>query len=141
MAGFLLLPALGMERSFFALSAAYVAVALLLWPSVEAGRLFTPARGAAVAAFALALLAFPFGRMQTHYLRIPIARWNPEGRKEVVVVREGRSETAVYLREHLQGETLYHQLLTDGFAMSATSALARRGSACSATGQYTKSFM
>jgi len=125
--GFVLLPLLGMERSFFGLAAGYGVVALLVWSrGASSGRSVRVARLAGVGAFALGLVLFPFGKMTSVYLRTSIDRWDPDRLAQVVAVREGRTETSVVLRHAFAGATVEHRLLTDGFAMSATGAFARR---------------
>jgi predicted membrane-bound spermidine synthase len=127
-AGFVLLPGLGMEHSFFLVGGAYGIVALLVAKGRAAAfaSLRAPARLAAAGCFALAFALFPFGKMDRVYLRISIDRWDGDRRSEIVAVREGRTETSVYLRNAIDDETVNHRLLTDGFAMSGTGALARR---------------
>jgi spermidine synthase len=127
-AGFALLPLLGMERSFFVLGAAYGLVAILVWSGRGARVGGAAARTPLVAAglFAFALASFPFGKMESVYLRISIDRWDHDRKSEIVAIREGRTETSVYLRKAIDGETVSHRLLTDGFAMSGTSEFARR---------------
>jgi len=125
LAGFVLLPIFGMERSFFALGAAYGVVALLLWPPrarASRGRL----RPVLAACFVAATVLFPFGLMDSEYLRISIGRWDKKNQLEIAAVREGRIETIVYLRKALDGETIFYQLLTNGFSMSSTSTQGRR---------------
>jgi spermidine synthase len=121
LAGFVLLPGLGMERSLFVLAAGYGAVA--------AACLAPGARRAlvvAAAAFAGALLFFPFGRMQARYLRVPVERFHAGHEHAVVAMREGRSETAVYVERRQNGERLATFLQTDGVAMSSNAVFARR---------------
>jgi len=126
LAGFVLLPVLGMERSFFLLGASYGVVGLLLFGIRAADRSASPARWAFAGAFVVATLLFPFGFMQSEYFRISIERWDPEHELEVTAVREGRIETIIYLRKTIDDETVFYQLLTNGFSMSATSAHGRR---------------
>jgi predicted membrane-bound spermidine synthase len=126
--GFVLLPMLGMESSFFALGASYGLVGLLLWGVRVAGapsprsRLRIAFAGLFVAAMAF----FPFGIMESDYLRISIERWDEKHEMEIAAVREGRIETIVYLRKVLDGEPVFYQLLTNGFSMSATTSVGRR---------------
>jgi spermidine synthase len=121
-AGFVLLPRLGMEGSFFLLAAIYGAVALLLArpgpPRPLAVRL---APGAALLA---ALLLFPFGLLVRRYLGHPARRYEPGAK--IAALREGRSETVLLLRNDLLGEPLSYRLLTDGFGMSGTRVAGRR---------------
>jgi predicted membrane-bound spermidine synthase len=127
LAGFLLLPRLGMDRSLLALAASYGAVALLLAPQAARGGR-TRARwillAGASAAFLLALALFPAG-FADRCIRVAAARYQEDG-STLVAVREGVLETAVYLRKDLWGEPLYHRLVTNGFTMSGSSLLGRR---------------
>lgn len=124
LAGFVLLPGLGMERCVFALAAAYGAVALAVparGPRVLASR----AGLAGAAAFAAALVLFPFGRMQEVYLGRRLAQLEAQGER-VVAVREGLLETLVYTRTDWLGERLFVRLLTNGYSMSATDPASER---------------
>ena len=123
LAGFVLLPVLGMERSLFLLAAGYAAVAWLARaPDARGGW-----RSAwAPAAFLAVLLLFPFGRMEQRYLRAPVERFHGGHPHRVLAVREGRSETAVVVERTLGGAPLHRYLLTDSYAMSATTVFARR---------------
>jgi predicted membrane-bound spermidine synthase len=124
--GFLLLPALGIERSLFLLAGLYGVAALVL-PGTRralAGRplLLRPALGAA---WLGSLVLFPFGLMERTYLRLPLRQYT--GREfRVVALREGLTETAMYAEVREDGRPLYHRLVTNGFSMSGTSWNARR---------------
>jgi MFS family permease len=124
--GFLLLPALGMERSFAWLAAAYGAAALVL---ALAGGLRPVGRSARAATAAVgglyiaALVFFPRGFMEERYLADTVGRF-PEAR--VVAVREGLTETAIYLQRDLFGEPFVHRLVTNSFGMSGTFLKAQR---------------
>lgn len=123
--GFVLLPGLGMERSFFLLAALYLAVAALAERLARHAAAPLPrARWAAPAALGLALLVFPFGLMESHYLRIPARRATTD--QTLVAVREGRTETSQLLRRDFLGEPVSHQLLTDGYRMAGTAVGGRR---------------
>jgi len=125
LAGFALLPGLGIERSCWLLSAAYGLVAL----AVVAGGLRPRSRrewlgvGAAGALFAAAMAAFPSGLMERTYLRVPIEYFEAQADERPVAIREGLTETIVYLRKDRFGGPLYHRLLTNGHSMSSTSVL------------------
>lgn len=121
LAGFVLLPALGVERALVLLAVGYAPLALLAGCAGALRPAFVPA-----AAFALALVFFPFGAMQARYLRVPIARWHGQSEHAVVAVKEGRSETAVYVERRLDGEPLATFLMTDSVSMSSTAVFARR---------------
>ncbi len=124
--GFLLLPGLGMERSFFLLAMGYAAVGgMALFGQAEPRR-DTPRIGTAVAAgmLGLALVAFPFGASDRH-LEEASARFTRAGYRPVLV-REGLSETLQLLRFDRFGEPLVHRLLTDGFSMTGNGREASR---------------
>ena len=122
LAGFVLLPALGMERAIFALAAAYGAVGLLLVVGAGGGGRALPA----ALGLGAALLLFPFGKMERDYLRFPVERFAGREATTLQAVREGRTETALLLRAALDGEPVHHRLVTDGYSMAGTTARARR---------------
>jgi predicted membrane-bound spermidine synthase len=118
-AGFVLLPRLGMERSLFALALGYAVVALLCaWPLPGAGRRRV-GLAAVTAVYLLALATFPFGLMVSRYLARAAAPWASDGSR-VVSVREGLTETILWLRRDFWGEPVSHRLLTNGISMSSS---------------------
>jgi predicted membrane-bound spermidine synthase len=119
--GFVLLPQLGMERSFLGLAAAYALVALL----AAGGRLRALLMPGLVG-LGLALVLFPSGLMQDVYLAIPVKRLSPDGSEEVIATREGVTETITYLRSTIHGEPAAYRLVTNGYSMSGTSFAGRR---------------
>jgi predicted membrane-bound spermidine synthase len=132
-AGFALLPRLGMERSLFVLMLGYATVALLVaWPlpSSPAGRrsthvVFRVILAASTAIYAVALSTFPFGLMAESYLARAAAPWQRDG-SHLVGVREGLTETILWLRRDFLGEPVYHRLLTNGISMSSSDAFNAR---------------
>jgi predicted membrane-bound spermidine synthase len=122
-AGFVLLPLVGMERSFFVLAAAYGAVAALaLATGAGPGR---GARRAATLLFGAALVLFPVGAMRHRYVGHLESYWR-RGSMRVVAVREGLSETAFLLRRDVLGRPFSFRLLTNATSMSSTDYPARR---------------
>jgi len=125
-AGFLLIPSIGMELSLFCLCALYLLPALLCagktapWPSFAASR---PLQ-AACAAFALFLAIFPFGAMRG-YLNRACADFLKDGEVLLETV-EGVTGTLQYLRKDYLGQPSYYRLVTDGYSMSSTDRGARR---------------
>ncbi|HJX53444.1 MAG TPA: spermidine synthase [Polyangia bacterium] len=128
-AGFVLLPRIGMERSLFALALGYAVVALLCaWPVPGSPAARRPTRvtvAAAAAVYAAALAGFPFGVMVERYLARAATPWERDG-SHMVSVREGLTETILWLRRDLWGEPVYHRLLTNGISMSSSDALNAR---------------
>jgi predicted membrane-bound spermidine synthase len=127
-AGFILLPVLGMERSFCVLSGLYGIVGLLLWridsqPLADARR--PVARWFAAAAFVVTMISFPSGTMERDYLTIPLARFGGT-LNQVAEIREGPLQTIMVLRRELDGELIHHRLITDGYSMSGTMERNRR---------------
>ena len=121
-AGFVLIPALGLEKSFFVFSIAYGFVALLAAPNG-----FAPRRPFLIAGavYLACLLVFPFGLMRSVYVPMTVRMFQSDG-SQIAAIREGLSETSVYLRKDFLGNQLYHRLVTDGFSMTANSSFAQR---------------
>ena len=129
LAGFALLPALGMERSFFVLAAAYAAVAVLVWPAGGAGAARPRAErvllAAAAAGFALFMALFPFGLMNKRYIGRVVQRFAADG-SHPVALREGLTETVLVMRRDLLGSPVEYRLVTNGFSMSGTGMMSDR---------------
>jgi spermidine synthase len=126
-ATFLLLPVIGMELSFFVLSASYLVVALFSASTLDRGapvwRRSTLA--AAGAALLYALGAFPFGLMRDTYFPRAAAAYADDG-SEIVETREGPSETIFLMQQSWMGKAVYQRLVTNGFSMSGTAISAER---------------
>ncbi len=124
--GFVLLPRLGMEQSFFLLASAYGVVALCIGTPSHGGR-----RSRAVelyvglALFLVVIGLFPFGLMRSRYFQISTRKYRLDG-TALVATREGITETLHYLRKDFLGAPLYYRLVTNGFSMSATVGSANR---------------
>jgi spermidine synthase len=122
-AGFVLLPLLGIERSFFAIGLLYVVVGIVV------GRLWRApliVYGAGVAAV-VALALFPFGQFNARLVSIPVERWaQGEAERRVVAVREGLTETVIFFQRMLLGKPVSDVMLTNSFSMSTTGYGVRR---------------
>ena len=136
-AGFVLLPVLGIERSFFLIAVLYGVIGAMLLtidgshqPSRFALRRGRAARTAAYATagtWLIALVLFPFGTMEGRLLPIPVARWaQVEADRRVVGVREGLTETVVYFERLMTGKPVSYVMLTNSFSMSTTGYGVRR---------------
>jgi predicted membrane-bound spermidine synthase len=125
---FLLLPLLGIERSFFALAASYGGVAALLFSARPVGERArrNVLRFASALALAGALLAFPFGAMRDRYLSSAAARYGYPDVSTIAGVREGVGETVMILRTEQPVEPAYHRLVTGAFSMASNQVLDRR---------------
>ncbi|MEM7409098.1 MAG: spermidine synthase [Myxococcota bacterium] len=118
--GFVLLPGLGIEPALFVLALAYGGVALAcVFGATEAPRLSRLAAVGAVVWLGAALV-FPHGVLRDHHLQRSVARVAAGDAYEVVAVREGRTETAVWLRHFLEGEPYADTLVTNNYSMSGT---------------------
>jgi len=122
-AGFVLLPKLGMERSLFGLLLLYgFAAPALFWRSECRPRVRWTSSGV----FALALLAFPFGEMSSRYLANSLQRWASSPEDRVIGVREGSAATIAYVEHRALGKRRHLQLVTNAFSMSTTAFWVRR---------------
>jgi spermidine synthase len=128
-AGFVLIPYLGVEKSFFAIALAYGVVALLSRGTLPADPVRQTrhryALGAATAIFGIVMALFPFGLLRNHYLPQILAPYTTDGSR-LVASNEGVTEAAFYLQSDLFGQPRYHRLVTNGFSMSATVYRAKR---------------
>jgi spermidine synthase len=122
-AGFVLLPTIGMEISFFLLSAGYLLLALVA-PMEEQtpGSPLLWGRGLLATAL-VSLVVFPFGLLQQSYFG-PTVDHLPG--HSLVATREGLTETLRYYQRDVFGQPKYYRLVTNGHSMSATSIAAKR---------------
>jgi spermidine synthase len=121
-AGFVMLPTLGMERSLFALAAAYCGTAALVAAAAPAAWGRRSAWGALAVAVA-SLAVFPFGLMERSFFKI-LERALPD--QQLIATREGLTETMRYYRRDAFGAPTFYRLVTNGYSMSATSIVAKR---------------
>jgi len=127
LAGFLLLPKLGMEKSFFLLACAYGIIALLIprLRSEETVRVKVFSH-LMLLTFAVLLLLYPFGLMERVYFRAVSSNFYKYEGAKIVAVKEGLTETIFYLSKEKYGRPYYYRLVTNGFGMAATSIKAQR---------------
>jgi spermidine synthase len=111
-----------MERSLFALAAAYCGTALLVPAAAPSARRVTSAWGM-IAITVAALAVFPFGLMERSFFKI-IDRSLPD--QPLIATREGLTETIRYYRRDAFGAPVFYRLATNGFSMSATSTVGKR---------------
>jgi predicted membrane-bound spermidine synthase len=120
-AAFVLLPAIGTERAFFALAAAYVVIAGLALAGV--GRARSSSRSltfaATVIVAAIALIGFPFGLMDRVYIPRIARPYTVDG-SVIVATREGPSETIFLMEQKWLQQPVYHRMVTNGFSMTGT---------------------
>jgi spermidine synthase len=122
-AGFVLLPLIGIERSVFAIAVLYAAVGVVLERLWRAPLVVYGAAAAAVIALAL----FPSGQFSARLVSIPVERWaQGEAERRLVAVREGLTETIVFFQRMLLGKPVSDVMLTNSFSMSTTGYGVRR---------------
>ncbi|MDE0886039.1 MAG: spermidine synthase [Myxococcota bacterium] len=126
LAGFLLLPALGVEKSLFVLGLGYAGAAgIVTLAGIRPG---TPRNRrvlqAGLVLFALTALLFPHGILRDGFLVQAVKAHAPRAR--IVAVREGLTETIVYARHEIFGEPYFYRLITNNHSMSASSLAAQR---------------
>jgi len=123
--GLVLLPALGVDASLFALAVSYGLVAWVVRPWREESR--TARRVLAGGAAALLLLAtlFPLGLTRARVVRFALAGKSADGARPVAF-REGLTETAVLLQKDWGGQPVYHRLVTNAHSMTSTTFYGRR---------------
>jgi len=122
-AGFILLPMIGMEASFFLIAATYCVLAVIVPSEDEASRFTLLSGRGAVAAAMTSLVLFPFGLMQASYF---VDRVSALPGHSLVSTREGLIETLRYFSRNVYGKPKYYRLATNGHSMSATSTAAKR---------------
>jgi spermidine synthase len=126
-AGFILLPYIGVETSFFLFAVFYGLIAILVFQGKKS---FHTGRNIVISSlftvvYLIVLVVFPFGLMESHYLKVPLERYSRNGEHRVAV-REGITETLQYLQMDLLGKPYYHRLITNSHTMSGTWMNARR---------------
>jgi spermidine synthase len=123
-AGFALLPLLGIERSFFVVAVLYAGIGLLLLTCTPPRRRVAWVSAAACAS---AVVLFPFGTFEDRLLPFPIKRWAAvDADRRVVAVREGLTETIIYFERLFAGKPVSQVMLTNSFSMSTTGYGVRR---------------
>ncbi|MGH8120088.1 MAG: fused MFS/spermidine synthase, partial [Gammaproteobacteria bacterium] len=109
LAGFVLLPALGMEKSFYALSLCYGLIAVLVsGRHVTARSDSTVLKPVLIAAtvYLAALVFFPFGEMHGMYFRKLAERF---GASRIIEVREGTVATKINLAYDFYGKPHFYK--------------------------------
>ncbi len=126
LSGFLLLPFLGMELSFFTLALAYAVVAILTASQSTPGQqvIRRLILGCACGLFGLGLLFFPFGHMHAGIFS-HVLRSNHELGYQTIAIRESPTETIFYLQRSRWGQPHSYVLQTNSHNMSATHVQAR----------------
>ncbi len=118
-AGFALLPMLGIEKSLFIMILLYGLMALLIpRSSLDSGRRNLTWSLPAITLFVVSVIIYPFGSMSDTFLGRGLSERFPD--TTVSAVREGLTETAVYLEYQKLGQPYFYRLLTNSYSMSST---------------------
>jgi spermidine synthase len=122
-AGFLLVPGIGVEKSFFVLALVYGGAAFL-WSRADEGSRRWLWVGAGVWVAALAL--FPFGRFDRRYIPASTQLFTKAPNTKIRAVREGLTETVIYVQHEKFDRILNHRMVANSFSMSATTVASDR---------------
>jgi predicted membrane-bound spermidine synthase len=122
-AGFLLVPSLGVEKSFFVISLVYGAAAWI-WFRATGGNRRWMIIGAGTWLAAVAL--FPFGQFREFHLPAMAKRWQFHPDMRIRAFREGLTETILYVQGREFDQPLYTRMITNSFSMSANSVMSKR---------------
>ena len=121
LAGFVLLAVLGIEVSLFLLGLLYGLAAILGWLGMadEARRAVRLPAAVVLLSFGLLAALFPFGLLHSRHID---GRFGQQGAlaAHVAAVREGLTETLIYVERSWGGEPHHFQLFTNGHSMSGT---------------------
>lgn len=121
--GFILLPSVGMELSFFLIAATYCLVAIVVPLEGRTPRhTLVWSRGSFAVAI-MSLLLYPFGLMRNTHFGDEIEMLPGY---TLVAAHEGLIETNRYYRGEVFGEPLFYRLVTNSFSMSTTHTSAKR---------------
>ncbi|HEY7025969.1 MAG TPA: fused MFS/spermidine synthase, partial [Gemmatimonadales bacterium] len=122
--GFLLLPRLGMEASFFLIAVLYGVIGLSVFARGQIPRrLLYPIAGG----WLLALVLFPWGAMRHRFLMTAAGRWAGSREWRLAGLREGLDATVMYVEELVFGQAHQdYRLVTNSLSMSTTEFGARR---------------
>jgi spermidine synthase len=122
LAGFVLLPSLGMDRALFLLLALYGIIGFVVSWRAGSRRL---ARYGELGAFAALMAFYPFGKIQSSLVGTSAARWI-RGTGHVVGVREAKAGTLIHIRHQVESVHLCDQIVTNAYSMTSNDFLARR---------------
>jgi len=125
--GFIFLPVFGMEKSIFLMAVLYGGIGALLFLKNRAPQWIAYA---SAAVFVLSAAFYPFGSMEKRLLQIPVNQYlhatKTVDRGRISALREGLTETIIYLEIQLLGRPLSYAMLTNSFQMAGTEFTSRR---------------
>jgi len=121
LAAFVLLPALGLERSFIAAAVLYGVASILALVGLGRGAARAPVFVACAVGFVAALALIPPGLMRERYFIRSAQAYAGDG-SDIVAIREGPSETIFLMQQKWLERPVYSRLVTNGFSMTGTAA-------------------
>jgi predicted membrane-bound spermidine synthase len=125
--GFIFLPVSGMEKSIFLIALIYGGIGTVLLIRSPAPRRIAYA---SAAVFLLSAAFFPFGLMEKRLLQVPVNQFlqgtQTVGRGKISAIREGLTETIIYLEIQFLGRPISYEMLTNSFQMAGTDYVSRR---------------
>lgn len=121
-AGFVLVPWLGMDRSLFVLLALYGVTGAVVSHRSGASRVV---RYGEMAAFALVIALYPFGKLRKELVQSSAQRWI-RGTGHVVGVREAKTGTLLHIRHQVGPVQSCDQIATNAYSMTSNDFLSRR---------------
>lgn len=126
--GYILLPILGTELSFFLLAIAYGLTSLLFWHTGAQVITIKNISGTKIvgALLIIAIVTFPFKLMENTFINISSELYADLTGEKRIAWREGTTETIQYMRKDIENNPLYYRLITNNYSMSATSKEAKR---------------
>ena len=127
--GFILLPVLGIERSVLFVALVYAGIGALLWLNSPVSR---RSAYAMVAALLIGVAIVPFTSVEQRLFNLPVKRFasmtqsGGNATATVAALREGLTETLMYLEIPLAGRPMYHAMFMNSVMMAHNGVLARR---------------
>jgi len=94
-------------------------------PDARSPRRWRRAGWALLGILVVACALYPFGLLRRRFVPLVLERYATP-KPELIELREGMTETAMYLRDTFHGVPLHYRLMTNGHSMSATTYRGRR---------------
>lgn len=122
-AGVLLVPGIGVEKSILVVALIYGAAAAI-WFRLAGGNRRWLFIGSF--AFVAGLAVFPFGQFERRHIPAAAKRWTYTPETTIQAWREGLTETVIYLQYHAFGRPYCSRMLTNSMSMSANTVASDR---------------
>lgn len=125
--GLILLPVIGVEKSFFILAIVYWLACIIVFGESWLSKVEKRSRKALMvcAVYAIVIFIFPFGFMKNIYLDLTLPK--PIAKEEKRIgYREGITETIQYMRRDILNHPRSYRLVTNSTSMSGTNIRSKR---------------